>query len=221
MTARRTPDHKLIPPGINDERTRALLGAFMHAASQFDFSKLLMRTGSEIPDDMLELAVHDFSLSEFVGPDGVPAEAARRLIDNAWDLHEQQGTDAGVHLALSMLGCAGDITHWWQTDPEGPHDTHDIAVFFEDVLFTDSALGDEKYRTAGEYVIDTAKRWSQETALRFGVQTRAEFYLGVIDAQGGRYVAQLPADDLPPVPSISYAGANCLFGGTFTAQLEV
>ena len=70
--AKRVFPESLIPPGINDERTRALLGAFEAMAGEFDFTRLLMRNASEIPDEALEIAIHDFSLAEFIAADGLP-----------------------------------------------------------------------------------------------------------------------------------------------------
>lgn len=211
----------LIPPGINDERSRSLLKLFSAMAEEFDFSSLLMRNSSEMRDDVLELAVHDFSLDEFIGPDGVPPIVARRLIDRAWELHEKQGRDEGVIAGQDVLGSAVSIEHWWQQEPKGPHDTQKVTVFFDEPLFEDSQLGDEKYRQAAQKFIDATKRWSQDTATRFGVQTSSTNYLGVISSTGGRYVAMLPVDDPAPIPSEQFVAVASASGGIYQASLEV
>lgn len=163
-------ENRIIPPGINDERTRAMLGAFVHAASQFDFSKLLMRNGAEIPDNMLELAIHDYSLSEFIGEDGLPAAQARELVDNAWPLHEWQGTDKGVRMALDLIKFRPEITHWWQQVPEGAHDTHNLTVYVNDHLFADeSTLLNAKAQRTALHMNNAAKRFSQATSFRLGI----------------------------------------------------
>ncbi|MCT4654349.1 MAG: phage tail protein [Cohaesibacter sp.] len=219
--AKRDFPQTLIPPGINDERSRSFLKLFSAMAEEFDFSSLLMRNSSEMKDDVLELAVHDFSLDEFIGPDGVPPIVARRLIDRAWELHEKQGRDEGVVAGQNVLGSSVAIEHWWQQDPKGPHDTQKVTIFFDEPLFEDSQLGDEKYRQAALKVIDATKRWSQDTALRFGTQTEVTHYLGVISSSAARYVAMLPADDPAPIPSKQFIAAASSAGGVFTAGFEV
>lgn len=161
----------LIPPGINDERSRAMLGLFKAMAEDFDFAKLLMRNAGEIPDDALPLAVHDFSLEEFFPPDGLPVEATRKLIDRAWDLHEWQGTDRGVTLGLALLGIRPQITHWFEQEPPGHHDTHDIKVYVGQHLYegAPSILNDQTQRAALQ-MIDATKRWSQDTSFALGAR---------------------------------------------------
>jgi phage tail P2-like protein len=171
---------KAIPPGINDERTRVLVAAFNAMASDFDFSGLLMRTGEEIPDEALCCAVHDFSLTEFIGPDGLPAKLVRKLIDDAWPLHEQQGTDAGVKLGQELLGIGVEIEHWWQKEPQGYHDTHTITLNLGD---SDAPviepLGLEVQQTALK-TIEATKRWSQQTDLIWQTRARMDLYVHAV-----------------------------------------
>ncbi|EFO32512.1 phage tail protein I [Roseibium sp. TrichSKD4] len=211
---------KLIPPGINDERTRAILATFEAMANELDFRALLMRNSSEIPDEALPLAIHDFSLGEFIPADGLPPRVIGRLIDRAWELHEAQGTDGGVRLGLELLGCHADIRQWWQQEPPAHHDTHEIDIFFDEVLFEEAALGDPKHRNAADNIVDATKRWSQSTAIRYGVLTRSEGYVGAYAQTGSRYTAALPIDDPEPVPAVLLPAIACLYGGTFTASLE-
>lgn len=165
MTSRYFPE-KLIPPGINDERSRAVLAAFEAMASEFDFSKLLMRTSSEMPTEVLPLAIAEHSLIEFIDEDGSPEEAVRTLIDTAFPLHERQGTDGGVLEGLEAFGLKADIVQWYELDPVGPHDTHTITVDTSQDIFGDGDIWAEKVNRQIWRVIDAQKRWSQDTALR-------------------------------------------------------
>lgn len=163
--AKRSFPESLIPPGINDERSRSLLKAFEAMANEFDFSRLLMRNSSEIEDEALSLAVHDFSLDEFIGDDGLPAPLVRKLIDRAWELHELQGLDAGVELAQSLFGIRADIRHWWQEEPRGHHDTHTITLSLGDGDEPPGVpLGPEVQKTALR-TIDVTKRYSQGSSI--------------------------------------------------------
>lgn len=214
-------DRHLIPPGINDERTRAIMDAFSHAASLFDFSKLLMRNSSEIPDNMLELAIHDFSLNEFVPPDGLPVEAARRLIDAAWPLHEKQGTDEGVHLGQSLLGTTVTIEHWWQMEPEGAHDTQKVTVWFDGALLEGGTPVDSQHQSMARQMVHATKRWSQDTALGFGINATITNYVGAFSSFGGLFTAAMPNDNPTPKSAIEYVAVVSAFGGTFTAGMEI
>lgn len=161
---------KAIPPGINDERTRDLIAAFNAMASGLDFASLLMRSGEETPDDALPLAIHDRSLEEFMPPDGLPPVATRRLLDNAWDLHERKGTDGGVILGQELLGIHPQITQWYEQDPVGQHDTHKITVYVNEHLYEGEAtLLNEKIQRASLKMIHATKRWSQESSYSLGV----------------------------------------------------
>ena len=215
----RKADQRLIPPGINDERTRALWDAFAHAASEFDFSKLLMRNADEIPDNMLELALHDFSLSEFVAPDGLPIDAARRLIDQAWELHEKQGTDGGMQLGQALLGTSVSINHWWQQNPEPFHDTQIVTVWFETLLVDDTVIADAQHQAMARQLIDATKRWSQDIAVVFGVRALASQFIGAFSLDAGRYTAALPDDDPVAYSVPVYAAALALNAGTYTAAI--
>lgn len=214
-------DRRLIPPGINDERTRALMDAFDHASSLFDFSKLLMRNSSEIPDNMLELAIHDYSLKEFIPPDGLPVDAARRLIDKAWELHEKQGTDEGVQLGQSLLGATASITHWWQLHPKGAHDTQNVTVWFDRLLIDGATVYDQQHQDMARNMVHATKRWSQDTAVGFGVKTATKLHIGAISSYGGRFVAALPGPDPELHEVIEFVAAASVYGGTFKAGMEI
>jgi phage tail P2-like protein len=213
--------HKLIPPGINDQRTRSLLDAFCFAASQLDFSSLLMRNASEIPDDMLELALHDFSLAEFVSPSGLPVEAARRLIDQSWPLHEKKGTDDGMRLGLSLLGTRLEIKHWWQEQPPAAHDTQKVTVWFSDQLFEDSTIADGEHQSVAWQIVAATKRWSQDTVVSFGVVSLVDLFVGAFAVGAGAFVAALPDDDPVASPVPVQAGVLALASGVYHSFVEV
>ncbi|SDR15366.1 phage tail protein [Pseudovibrio sp. Tun.PSC04-5.I4] len=185
MTDRRFP-YTLIPPSINEPRTRALLDAFEAMIGAFDFSVLLQRNADETSTEALPLAMHDRSLEEFIGEDGLPEEAVRRLIDEAWPLHEDKGTDDGVALGLSLIGVRPHFEHWWQQEPEGPHDTHNLTVYVNEHLFDDEAvLLNSKVQIAALTMVDATKRWSQDTNFELGAEFETTLSLGL----GGACVA--------------------------------
>ncbi|SDQ17110.1 phage tail protein I [Pseudovibrio sp. Tun.PSC04-5.I4] len=172
MADRRFP-YTLIPPSINEPRTRALLDAFEAMAAEFDFATLMQRYAEETSTAALPLAVHDRSLDEFIGEDGLPDTLVRKLIDQAWDLHEKKGRDEGVKLAQSLLGIAADIEHWWQQEPEGPHDTYQITLRLGDLDDPpDEPLSLEVQKTALKAIAAT-KRYSQDTSTRWLSVVRA------------------------------------------------
>lgn len=179
MTNRRFP-HTLISSSINEQRSRALLDAFEAMAAAFDFSVLMQRDSAEISTEALPLAIHDRSLEEFIGEDGLPEEAVRRLIDQVWRLHEEKGTDDGVALGLSLIGIRPHFEHWWQQEPVGPHDTHNLTVYANEHLFEDEAvLLNEKVQRAALTMVDATKRWSQDTNFELGAEFESTLNLGL------------------------------------------
>ena len=197
MTDRRFPE-TLIPPGINDERSRAILGAFEAMAGEFDFTRLLMRRSAEMPAEVLPLAVAERSLEEFIAPDGSPEAAVRKLIDLAFVLHETKGTDAGVLSALAAFGLEADVLQWFSRSPAGPHDTHTVTVDAAQDIFGDGDLwGGRVYRQVWR-IVDAMKRWSQETYLQMAATARAPVYAAVIPMSRINVVA-LPFVFDPPV----------------------
>ena len=160
---------KAIPPGINDDRTRTFVRAFNAMADRLDFTSLLMRTGDETSDEALPLAAHDRSLEEFLPPDGLPPEAARRLIDSAWELHARKGTDGGVILGQSLLGIQPHITQWYEQEPVGHHDTHEIKVYLQEQLYDDGPILDAKTQRASLRMLEATKRYSQDTSFSIGL----------------------------------------------------
>ncbi len=215
----RTPDPRLIPPGIRDPRSRAVLGAFVFGAKAFDFRRLLARVSVEMTTEDLPLALYERQLNDYLGPDGLPESVVRALIDNAFFVKGLEGQDEGVKLALSLLGIRAEIQHWWQVEPALPHDTQTVSVFFENLVFADAELGDETYRKAAMQVVKATKRFSQETAYRFGVMAQVNHFMGVIGSHGARYVAALPTDDPAIYPSTIISTAVSLFGGRYQAAL--
>ncbi|WP_310620876.1 phage tail protein [Flexibacterium corallicola] len=206
MAERMFPE-TLIPPGINDERSRAILGAVEAMAKEFDFSSLLMRTAEEMPRDVLELALHDNSLEEFVSPDGLPEIAVRRLIDHRWALHEKKGTDNGVKLGQELLGITPSIEHWWQQEPEGHHDTHQITIYVNEHLFEgEEAFLNAKIQNASLHMVDATKRWSQGTQYQLG----AEFKSGLGVGNTARAASMAKVSGQATLPKL---GCEVAFGG--------
>jgi len=158
-------DHRLIPPGIMDARSRAILGLFAHGASLFDFKKMLMRRADEIPDAALPLAIHERSLGEYIPDHGLPAPVVRDLIDNSFDIHARQGTDGGVAFALAFLGATATIEQWWQATPMLGHDTHRITIQPQPLYDDDPGIGPKTYR-ALKRTVEATKRKSQGTSWR-------------------------------------------------------
>ena len=181
MADRRFPQG-LIPPGINDERTRALLALVEAMANEeFDFTHLLMRNAEEMVSSVLPLAVHERSLAEFLDVDGSPEPAVLNLIDQAFALHETQGTDRGVLDALDAFGVPADILQWYELNPEGPPHTHTVTAEAQDI-YGDGDIWATRVNRQIWRVVDAMKRWSQETSLRLASSQSTPAYTGVFPA---------------------------------------
>lgn len=173
---RRWPDQQIdaiTTPAINDVRGRAILRAVDEMIGETPISSFYVRDADTCPAEVLPALVAEYSLHEFVEP-SLPEAIVRRIVKHAYFLQRLAGTDAGVLLGLSLLGVDADITQWWQTEPKGPANTHNVQVFVGEKLFEPAAdifLSDREIRAARR-MIDACKRFSQQTFMRTGVALR-------------------------------------------------
>lgn len=169
MPDRHIPE-SLIPPGVADARSRAFLALLRRGMAEFDFTKLLMRNAGEMPDEVLELAVHDRSLGEYIPPDGVPREIARRFIDASWDMHATQGTEGGIDLGLDLLNMHARIRQWYDENPPAHHDTFEATIFIDDDVYGEGEALTARSRSLAARMFREMQRHSQDGAIRFGMR---------------------------------------------------
>ena len=211
----------LIPPGIADERSRAFLKIVQRGAALFDFRKLLMRNSSEMSDEVLELAVHDLSLGEYIPSAGVPRTVARRLIDQAWLLHESQGTEGGIDLGLAQLDMVVHLRPWNRIEPKGPHDTFEATIFADRDVYGDGSALTRIARDAGATMFRATQRHSQAGPITFGVRHRTKVRSGGLSRMSGamRSPVLAPGDQLfTSQPRVAATGR---LGGLIHTRLAI
>ena len=212
---------KLVPPGVKDERQDAFAKTLNDMLGTIDIQSLIMSDVWKVDACLLPVLVVEYSMQEFIEP-GLSDDTVRGLLANAYELHEKKGHVDGVRLGLSLLGMTAHWVQWYQQVPKATHDTHVVTVFTDEALF--SPITEEsvnKSHKAATRMINATKRWSQDVALSFGVRSLVDNYVGAVSGVGGRYVAALPADDIPSYPVIEIVSAASLFGGRYTAGMEI
>ena len=188
-------DQRLIPPGINDERSKAVLGMFAHGAALLDFSKLLMRNAGEMPDEVLPEAIYERSLAEYILPEGYPPATIRKLVDGSFEIHAQQGTEGGITFGLELIGANGRITQWYEEDPVGHHDTFRVDVDLDAPIVNENTADVTKDREAITRMVKSTQRHSQDEAINFGYRTDTPAYAAVHDVLSGNIVDQHTPED--------------------------
>lgn len=99
-------DLRLLPAGINDERSRALL-KLIGRLGDIDLTPLLVYRIDELPDDALHLLGWQFHIMGAEGWDLAETPAERRaLIRRAIELHRHRGTPWSIREAIRSLGYA-------------------------------------------------------------------------------------------------------------------
>ncbi|SMX29159.1 Phage tail protein (Tail_P2_I) [Pelagimonas phthalicica] len=116
----------LVPPGINDERQRALVQTFGEMLAELDLTKLSLVAPMTVDARALPYLVRAFSAQEFVDPN-FPEHVQRRILSEIWRLKSLQGYTAGVRLGLRLLGMQMRITQWHDMQPMGVPNTHEIT----------------------------------------------------------------------------------------------
>lgn len=158
----------LVPPGVSDDRQHALAQLFGEMLGGIDLSTLLTSDPMTVDARLLPFLTRELAAQEFVDPD-FPEHVQRRILANIWELKSLHGYDAGVRLGLSLLGMRMIIRHWHQQVPPGPANTHEITFLVGEALFDENALIGPRTISAASRMIDATKRWSQESAIRVGV----------------------------------------------------
>lgn len=99
-------DLRLLPAGIDDERSRALL-KLIGRLDTLDLTTLLVYRIDDLPEDALSLLAWQFNI---LGDDGwdlaTTPEERRALIRRALDLHRHRGTPWAIREAVKALGYA-------------------------------------------------------------------------------------------------------------------
>lgn len=159
----------LIPPGVNDRRSRDFVAALSAVLEDFQPSALLVQDPMTVDARMLPIMTVELGVSEFISP-GLLERHVRALLAAAPDIHAMTGLIAGVRRALGAIGVTVDWVQWWQQDPPGHHDTHVVTAYVNEHLFADQpALLTEEVQHAVLRLIGATQRWSQDIEFRVGV----------------------------------------------------
>lgn len=168
---------ELIPPGVNDARSRAFAAALGEVLAGFSTSALLIQDPWTVPASLLPAMTLEAGLSEFVSP-GMREELVRELIAAAPEIHAMTGTVAGARRALEAVGISVQWTQWFQMMPPGGHDTHRVFLFLDDTIIAGEEIFAPANQAATARIIRATQRWSQDIEAHHGVLFPGPIYLG-------------------------------------------
>lgn len=132
-----TPDERLLPYSIRDERSLALLH-LMWGLVHFDKSRLNVYNIDAVDSSVLPHLVQQFRLERFI-PDGLPEDRLRQVIKRAIELWRYLGTRYGMQLAVeAALGVDIEFQEWWQLNST----PHTFTVAFSLDGSQDAYIGD-------------------------------------------------------------------------------
>lgn len=107
-------DTRLLPPGIDDERSRALL-ELTDRLGDIDLTRLLIYRIGEVEASALPALGWQFHVMGAEGWELAVSEGQRRaLIQRALELHRYKGTRWAVRQALDALGVTAEIIEWFE-----------------------------------------------------------------------------------------------------------
>ncbi len=161
-------DLRLLPGGIDDDRSRALAAA-IERLDDIDRTRLLVYHVDTVDASALPHLVEQFHLTDYI--DDVTSEPLmRRLLKRAIALHRHKGTRWAVETALEAAGVTAEITEWWQTDPPATPNTFQVIAFIRPEGGTAYAL-DATLIARLERMVRASKRHSQGVELALGMET--------------------------------------------------
>ena len=164
---------ELIPPGVNDARSRAFVRALGDTLATFRTGALLVQDPLTVDARLLPGMTIERGMSEFVSP-GLREVHVRNLLAAAPELHALAGTVAGARRALSAIGVTVEWTQWFQAAPKRHHDTHVVVAFINDHLIDgETALLSAATQGAVLRLIEATQRWSQDIDFKLGLAFRA------------------------------------------------
>lgn len=181
----------LLPPGIRDDRQKALVRVLGDALAEIDIASLVMSDPMTVDVKLLPFMIREFSAHDFIQAD-YPEHVQRRILKNIWNLKSLAGYDAGVKLGLKMLGMTGVIEHWHQLEPKGLVNTQTITFYIGEQIFKgEQTVLNDRVQIAARHMIKITKRQSQETEMRIGAR-----FTGEITAANAMAGAQLQRKDI-------------------------
>jgi len=164
---------ELIPPGVNDARSRAFVRALGDVLGTFRTSALLVQDPLTVDARLLPAMTVELAMTEFVWP-GLREVHLRNLLAAAPEIHALTGTVAGARSALAAIGVTVDWTQWYQADPKLYHDTHIVVAYINDHLIEGQpALLTAETQQAVLRLIEATQRWSQDITFKLGVGFRS------------------------------------------------
>lgn len=87
-----------------------------------------------------------------------PEEVKRRVVRDAFAVHQRKGTAGALRRALEPLGYRLTIQEWWQSEPPGQRGTFSLDVGIEDTGLTEAAYSEI------EQVVDDVRPLSRHVA---------------------------------------------------------
>lgn len=167
----------IIPPGINDERSRALVSAYSQELEQVELSDLLVNDAMTVDARLLPAMTVARTMTDFTFLD-MREDHLRRLLDDYREIHANSGYIKGVRRALAAFNVTVSWTQWFHEEPKAEPNTHKVVAFVNENLFAgETGLLDAKTQAAILNVIDLTKRWSQDISFSLGVGFNQNFGL--------------------------------------------
>jgi len=173
----------LITPSINDERSRALIGAFSDELEAIDMNRLLNQNAMTVDEKILPAMAVARAMTDFIVPN-MRTELIRLLLHNYREIHEYSGYIHGTRLALDLLGVRVRWTQWFNEVPIAYHNTHKVHVFLNNTLIEGASPLSPENQQAIVRLIDVTKRFTQDLAVTYGLDSRMEVYAGAAHAKG-------------------------------------
>jgi phage tail P2-like protein len=182
---------ELVPPGVNDQRSRDFVSALSAVLADFKPSALMIQDAWTVPASLLPIMIVEAGLSEFVSTN-MREDLLRSLIAHAPEIHARTGTVRGVKLALEAIGISARWTQWWQEEPKAHHNTHKIVLFLSDTVIN------------GHAPLDLANQ--------YGLRGLSNIYAGAASRRGRTVRINAPqlGSDSFIIPSYAGTGARAV-----------
>lgn len=165
----------LIPRGVNDERSRTMIKIASDQLDGFDNHDLLFVDAQKVDAQFLPAMAVARTMSDFILP-GLSEQSVRNLLSDYRNIHAQSGYISGVRRALGAVGISVNWKQWWEMEPKGPHNTHNVTVQVNELVFADEpVILNERVQQLSLHFINLTSRWSQDVNFKLAAGYKGTF----------------------------------------------
>lgn len=164
-------DIRLLPPGLRDDRSRAVL-EMAEKLGTLNLTALKMWDIDNVPSSALPHLIEEMHVTGYEGGRLVSTDAERKaLIMGAISTHRRKGTKYAIRRAIESIGITPIIEEWFEYEGEPYHFRLKLDTF-------DEAMTSEQLELVAAFVDEYKNARSVLDGIEANAVVNSPFYIG-------------------------------------------